>query len=254
MSGAQPLASTSTHPPTVDVPALAFHIDILLLGLFVLYAVSTLPRALVRLFQPSEIFNGFFLRSSAQHTSPWRSTSTRALLRRDTLGRSDTVATSQGHANTEPVHNSTAGALAAVDEERNNTDGGFPALVTPVANRVRGTQPCYVPTRVPRWTTVVHPSLACALNYRVSSGISLGRILILMAYGIIVLYACLVGSNPFDDSNRWGYIAVSQIPIVVALANKSNWLSWVSGVGYEKVNINRSHHSPKSLHSEANPV
>jgi hypothetical protein len=75
MSGAQPFASTpSLHPP-VDVPALAFHIDMLLLGLFFLYAVSTLPRALVRLFQPSEIFNGFFLRSSAQRTSPWRTRS-----------------------------------------------------------------------------------------------------------------------------------------------------------------------------------
>ena len=247
MSGAQPIAGTSPQQPEVDVPALAFHIDLLLLGLFALYVVSTLPRALVRLFQPSEFFNGFFLRSAAQGISKYRTNSTRTLL------RADTVTTSHGHADSSPVPNATD-APAAVDEGRNATDDSFPALVTPIANRVRGMQPSYVPTRVPRWTTVVHPSLACALNFRVTSGFSLGRLLVLLIYGLTVLYACLVRSNPFEDSNRWGYIAVSQIPIIVALANKSNWLSWMSGVGYEKVNIHESRKSPKRLHSEANPV
>jgi len=112
----------------------------------------------------------------------------------------------------------------------------FPALVIPVDNRTRGARLPRVPIHVPRWSTIVHPSLACALNFRVSPGFSFGQLLVVLIYSLIVLYASIFRSNPIKDSNRVAYIAVSQIPVVVAFANKSNLLSWVSGVGYEKVN------------------
>ena len=232
MAGAQSVPSP--HPKQVDVPALAFHIDMLLLGLFALYFLSTLPRTVIRLFQPSEAFSGFFLRSAAQRISPLRSESTRTLLREDTLSRSNTVTTSHGRTHSVPAVPKYTG------EEERNVPKGFPALVTPVANRTRRIQPSYAPTRMPSWTTILHPSLACALNFRVLPGFSLRRLLVLLTYALIVLYGCFYRSDPFQDPNRWGYIAVSQIPIVVVLANKSNWLSWLSGVGYEKVSINES--------------
>jgi ferric-chelate reductase len=247
MSSAKSVASPL--PKQVDVPALAFHIDMLLLGLFALYVLSTLPQAVIRLFQPSEAFSGFFLRSAArspaQRISPLRSESTRTLVREDALSRSNTATTLHGHVPPLPASKYTG-------EEERSVPTGFPALVTPVANRTRRTQASYVPTRVPRWTSVVHPSIACALNFRVSSGFSLRKLLVLLTYSVILLYAFLYRSNPFQDPNRWGYIAVSQIPIVVALAGKSNWLSWLSGVGYEKVSTNESRDPPS--HSEANPA
>src|SRR6266702_650540 len=250
MSSAQSPPSPPS-PPTheVNVPTFAFRIDVLLLSLFALYVASTLPRALVRLFQPSEIFRGFFLR--AQRTPVGRSNSTRTLLRRDTLGSSGPVTKSEskGNDNAPPVHHSTD-ARAALGEESKATDV-FPAVVIPVANRTRHARQPYAPTRMPRWTTIVHPSFAYALNFRISSGFSLGQLFVLLVYGLIVLYACLYRSNPLKDPIRTAYIAVSQIPIVVALANKSNWLSGVSGVGYEKVNIIESRASPKPLYSES---
>ena len=224
MSSPQSLANASTHK--VNVPEFAFHIDALLLSLFALYVGLTLPRALVRLFQPSEIFNGFFLRSGARRAPPERNNSSRSnrtLLRADTLGRSGTM---KSRGNASAGHS--AGAHKSTD--------AFPAIVTPVARRPRNAQHSG-PTRVPRWTTIVHPSFAYALNFRVSPGFSLGKLLVLVTYAAIVFYACVYRSNPFIDYDRAGYIAVSQVPIVVALAGKSNWLSWLSGVGYEKVNI-----------------
>ena len=226
----------------VDLPAFALHIDMLQLGLFVLYATSTLPRALVRLFQPSELFNGFFLRSGAQRTTPFRNNSTRTL-----LGRTNTVTTVtlKDNADAPSAHHPTR-VRAPLGDDNNVTDT-FPALFTPVAKRALGVQKGYVPTRVPRWTTIVHPSLAYMLNFRVSPGLSLDSLLVLLAYVLIVLYAFLYRSNPLKDPNRESYIAVSQIPIVVALANKSNWLSWMSGVSYQKVKINELGASLKSL-------
>ncbi|KAH9026839.1 ferric reductase like transmembrane component-domain-containing protein [Lactarius pseudohatsudake] len=227
MSGLQ-FASSTTHK--VNVPAFAFHIDIVLLSLFALYVALTLPRALVRLFQPSEILNGFFLRSGAQRSPPERNNSTRStrtLLRADTLGRSGTLTKPRVDASAPPGDHS-AGTSKATD--------AFPAIVTPVSRRARGAHQSSAPTRVPRWTTIVHPSLAYALNFRVSPGFSLGKLLVLVTYGLIVFYACVFHSNPFTDFDRSGYIAVSQVPIVMALAGKSNWLSWLCGVGYEKFN------------------
>src|SRR6266404_1981117 len=221
MSSLQSFASPQTH--VVNLPAFAFRIDVVLLGLFALYVALTLPRALVRLFQPSEILNGFFLRSGAQRSPPSRNNSTRStrtLIRAETLGRSGTITKSRAP----PMdHSTSAGKTMDTD--------AFTAVVTPVARRARGAQQASAPTRVPRWTTIVHPSIAYALNFRVSPGFSLGKLLVLVAYGLVVLYACVFRSNPFTDFYRTGYIAASQIPVVVALAGKSNLLSWVSGVG-----------------------
>ncbi|KAI9455090.1 hypothetical protein BJY52DRAFT_685195 [Lactarius psammicola] len=233
MSGPQSLASTPTLG--VNVPAFAFQINVLLLSLFALYVASTLPRALVLLFQPSEIFNGFFLRSGSRITPPVARNSTYTLLRADTRSRSGTVMILKGNAYAPPVYHSN-GAHAVLSEDSKITDA-FPAVdVTPVANRTCGAQQSYGLTFVHRWTTIVHSSFAYAINVRVSPGFSLGKLFVLLTYGVIVLYACFFRSNPFIDANRTGYIAVSQIPIVVALANKSNLLSWVSGIGYEKFN------------------
>lgn len=251
MSGAQSLAGTPT--PTVDVPTFAFHIDVLLLSLFALYVVSTLPRALVRLFYPSEILNGFFLHSGAQRTPPIRrNNSTRTI-----LGQSDTGTISKGYANAPPVHHSSGAHLHsdALGEDSKVGDA-FPALFTPVVHRIRGARQSAATARVPHWTTIFHHLLAYGLNVRVSPGFSFGQLLVLLAYVSIVLYACLFRSDPLSDPNRMAYIAVSQIPIVVALANKSSWLSWLSGVGYEKVNIDELHRAPFRRHSflKANPV
>lgn len=53
----------------------------------------------------------------------------------------------------------------------------------------------------------------------------------------IILFATFNRSNFFSDPKRAGWIAVAQIPIVVALASKNNILSWLSGQGYEKVSV-----------------
>ncbi|KAF8504341.1 hypothetical protein F5888DRAFT_1799059 [Russula emetica] len=233
--------------PSINNLVFIFHIDVVLLSLFALYVVLTLPRALVRLFQPSELLNGFFLRSGTAppptslhrsgtrsrsgltRTKPIRSTSTRT----NQTGRTLIDLPEDGIAS-EWVKSSKAQRPALIILPRGNGNG------TTRGSRSRSHQsapsPRRGPTRVPRWTTILHPTLAYALNFRVAPGFSFGKLLVLLAYAGIMIYASLCRSNPFSDALRPGYVAISQIPIAVALAGKTNWLSWACGVGYEKLN------------------
>ena len=220
----------------ITLPIFVFHIDVVLLSLFALYVVLTLPRALVRLFQPSELLNGFFLRSGAPpRTTPHH--------RSDTRGRSSATRTKPNRS-TSTRTNLTARTLVDLPEDAEGGKNNKPLIIParPVAPATRGSrsrrsppEPRRVPTRVPRWTTILHPTLAYTLNFRVSPGFSFGKLLVLLTYASLMFYVSLRNSDPFSDSLRTGYVAISQIPIAVALAGKTNWLSWACGVGYEKV-------------------
>jgi ferric-chelate reductase len=237
-------------PHSINNPLFVFHIDVVLLSLFAFYVALTLPRALVRLFQPSELLNGFFLRSgtappstslhrsgtrsrSGTKTNPIRSTSTRT----NQTGRTLVDLPEDGIAN-EWVKSSKAQRPALVIPPRGNGNGNG-ARGSRSRSHHSAPSPRRGPTRVPRWTTILHPTLAYALNFRVAPGFSFGKLLVLLAYAAIMLYASLRYSDPFSDSLRTGYVAISQIPIAVALAGKTNWLSWACGVGYEKVCVSR---------------
>jgi ferric-chelate reductase len=229
----------------MNVLLFVFHIDVVLLSLFAFYAALTLPRALVRLFQPSELLNGFFLRSGTLRTHHQAA---------DAHGRSSSTRRAKPIRSTSTRTNQTGRTLVDVPEDAENGNGKVPgggraggahasrpALVIPSRGHAShrsapsSSQHRAPPTRVPRWTTIVHPTLAYALNFRVAPGFSFGKLLVLVVYAGLMFYASLRRSNPFTDPVRTGYVAMSQIPIAVALAGKTNWLSWACGVGYEKV-------------------
>ncbi|ETW75457.1 ferric reductase [Heterobasidion irregulare TC 32-1] len=92
------------------------------------------------------------------------------------------------------------------------------------------------PTRVPRWSTLIHPFVSYAINYRVAPSLSVGKLFVLAVYLGVIFYAAFYKSNPFTDPARAGFVAMSQIPIVIGLANKNNLLSYLCGVAYEKLN------------------
>ena len=95
----------------------------------------------------------------------------------------------------------------------------FPTIVTPVSRHAHSAQHS-VPTHVPHWMMIVHPLLTYVLNFCVSPGFSLGKLLVLVAYSLIMLYTCLYHSNLFAKYNCTGYIAVSQVTLIMALTGK----------------------------------
>ncbi|KAF8504342.1 hypothetical protein F5888DRAFT_1655000 [Russula emetica] len=82
---------------------------------------------------------------------------------------------------------------------------------------------------------ILRPTLAYALNFRVAPGISFGNLLVFLVYTALMLYASLRPPNPLVNPGSLGYLAISQVPIAVALAGKTNWLGLACGLGYEKV-------------------
>ena len=217
----------------INTPAFVFHIDIVLLGLFAVYVVFTLPRTLVYLFKHSEILNGFFLHSgsgAAPHTKYHRRSNSHG---------------SSGATNT-PV-SPTIPALVDIpddgveSEKGQSSEAQRPALIIPpcaaATAEVRGSPSRRVPTRVPRWMRILRPTLAYGLNFRVAPGFSFGNLLVLLIYTAIILYASLRHPNPLVKPHGIGYLAISQVPIAVALAGKTNWLGLACGVGYEKVRV-----------------
>jgi ferric-chelate reductase len=221
MSGLHSFASSSAQHPKFDVALFIFQIDLLLVFIFALYVVSTLPRALVCWFHPSESLNGIFLRSGGRCVQKERRNNTSTFSNVDLLRSA--ISSSYG---------SVCTLIRISGNDKSSSIYSPP--ITPLARSPRKPSRC-----VPRWTTILHPgpALAYALNVRISPGFSFVKLLVLFIYSAVILYACLFRSNPITDPVREGFVAVSQIPIIVALAGKTNCLSWLCGVGYEKVYI-----------------
>ena len=235
-------------PEFINTPAFIFHIDVVLLGLFAVYVVLTLPRALVHLFQHSEILNGFFLHSESGATPR-----TRFHHRSNSNGSSGATDTP-----TSP----TVPALVdipdnGVEGEKGQTsEAERPALIiaprAAAAADVKGSPSRRVPTRIPRWMRILRPTLAYVLNFRVAPGFSFGNLLVLLVYTALMLYASLHHPNPLVKPYGIGYLAISQVPIAVALAGKTNWLSLACGFGYEKVRVSARLSGP--LYSKSSMV
>jgi hypothetical protein len=136
-------------------------------------------------------------------------------------------------------------ALAYIPEKGVEGENGesieaqHPALIIPpraaAAADVKGSPSRRVSTLVLRWMRILRPTLVYSLNFRVGPGISFGKLLVFLVYTTVVLYASLRPPNPLTDPHYLGYLAISQVPIVVALAVKTNLLGLACGLGYEKV-------------------
>jgi ferric-chelate reductase len=237
----------SRQPKALDPFLFVFHIDLLLLCLFGLYVVLTIPRALVYIFQPTDIFNGFFLRAGsglprmAHGGDPFaRSDSTRGTKPMRSISvRANQIAPS-------PIDMPEDGVLKGGTWKSPLGPASPPALIIPQRTAAKLTRRHLTtrhraPTRVPRWSTIIHPTISYVLNCRIAPGFSFGKLLVLLAYAIVVAYATLFGSDPFTDPLRAGWVCVSQIPIALALVGKTNLLSWTSGVCYQKVLISSLH-------------
>jgi len=98
---------------------------------------------------------------------------------------------------------------------------------------IRVSYPPHVATCMP----LLRP-LAAPLSARITPGFTFGQVLVLLVYLSVLIYPLSVATaGPFVDLDRAGWIAISQLPLVILFASKNNLLGMLIGNGYESLNF-----------------
>ncbi|ESK85768.1 putative iron reductase [Moniliophthora roreri MCA 2997] len=206
---------TTTLPPVyawqapqtisdIESFGLLYHINLFLFGILGLIFLFRLPRLLARCWSMSELTDTLFL----HHHS---------------LGTHRRV---QFNSEKGPTHR---------DLSTDNSHNRSPRSYQRVDDKGRPIVPSY-PPHVSSCPKLLRPLLRM-LRRRIAPGISIGKVLVMGLYFAIMLYPGFYQVNPFADPDRYGWIAVSQYPLALALAAKNSVLGSVLGVGYEKLNF-----------------
>lgn len=94
--------------------------------------------------------------------------------------------------------------------------------------------PRITPAHFPSLRTILYP-VSGQFSMRIL-GYSAGQAIILSAYAILIAIGILLYCDPVTNAKRAGWIAMSQIPVSVALAGKNSLIGLLVGKGYEKLN------------------
>ncbi|KAJ3497971.1 hypothetical protein NLJ89_g10279 [Agrocybe chaxingu] len=203
------LAPTAAPANNVDDASLVYHVNLLLIALVALFIVIKLPRAFALFGTKSEWLNGHILRYI-----PYRPSRRGVQAIHSAYPPPDSKEYSSNDSHTLYTHARHAQRLA---------ENGAPVAM-------------YFPPHVPSCIKPLRPLLT-PLRSRISPGFSVAQLLLLIIYFYALVYAGFYRSNIFTDTARTGWIAVAQMPLVYAFAQKNNVLGSLLGYGYEKLNF-----------------
>ncbi|KAI0777412.1 iron reductase [Trametes elegans] len=206
---------------------LMINMDVLLLCIFGLFVLFLLPRAAIRFTHKREWTDGHFLRYTEVNAP---SVSARS------SGRGAVTITPMTRAH---IPGNTSYDFE--DKWGSSTDASHTYVShadllrkgSTASKRERSMQ--NVPTHMSGWSTML-PTLAGFLRTPLHRGMTVGKAAVALTYFGVVLYFALYKSNPMSNPIRAGFVAVSQIPIVVALGTKNNIVGALIGFGYERLN------------------
>lgn len=196
-------AAPAGGPTGLDaVGVLVYHTVVVLLALVALVVFVRIPRAFARLWHRSEWMRGHFL-SYQPHPEPSQIPPTSAAP--TTIDFSNAMGSSQDSHETK----------AAVSLWRGTTVS-YPPHMKPTPSFLR--------------------PVVSVLRSKLAPGLSAAQMVVCVCWLGVMLFPAISGSRgPFTDINRYGWIAISQVPFIFALGAKNNVLGTVLGVGYEKV-------------------
>ncbi|KAF8452850.1 hypothetical protein L210DRAFT_2059386 [Boletus edulis BED1] len=209
----------------VYTSSLVYRIDIFLLLVILVFATFNAPRAISRFAHRSEWLQGHILRSVK-------------------LARKSRI-----NLNTRSICLHSDPQKAALDLDDDRTDAmhlqSIPYLLSQSTHFDKELPPRPLSTvapvstqrtwHMPMLSSLIHP-VSSLLHKRVHENYSLGQVLLMAGYGVVVLYAGLHRSDPFVDFVRSGWVSTSQLPFIYVLATKNNVIGLLVGVGYEKLN------------------
>ncbi|KIK96605.1 hypothetical protein PAXRUDRAFT_72202, partial [Paxillus rubicundulus Ve08.2h10] len=218
--------------PTVSDKTLVYHLDILIFGIILLFALFNAPRAVARFANRSELFQGHLLRSVA--------------LKRNPRNPRMNLNTNSIYLNSDPqntvlnVDGGSTDSFTAYETLQyipsrpvpQYSEKGLPPLPLNASALTALTKQ---PWHLPMLSSFIHPVHAF-LSHRVYEAYSLAQVLVMVAYTAVIFYVGFYKSNPFTDPVRAGWVTVSQVPFLYAFATKNNLIGMLLGVGYEKLN------------------
>lgn len=235
-------SSASGSSSTIDPGQLAMNIDIALLVIVLVLAFFSIPKVVARFRRASAWRYGFMFRSAVE-----RKVRPETRISMISKEKSEPIALNAGgFLSPRPfgpegtISHARTRSWASVRKEAPEFRGSFQhpgsmQFMPPTSQHHRATDPNDLPPHARTYTSMFDV-VASALEYRLVPRFSLGQSIVLTIYTIIIAWASLVGSNIFTDENRTGYLAMSQIPVVVALATKNNIIGGLLGQGYERLN------------------
>ncbi|KAJ7182699.1 hypothetical protein C8R43DRAFT_10173 [Mycena crocata] len=201
-------SSVATDSTDVDASAFLYHVNIFILALAATVWIYRLPRAVARFWRRSEWTTGHLLRYIARPPPAPK-----------------VVMSSRGaYLTTKELDSELSHSTSQTKHARRVNSKGAPIHVS---------YPPHVATSMP----LLRP-LAAPLSTRISPGFSLAQLLVLIVYTSVLIYpTCVATEGPFIDLDRAGWIAMSQLPLVILLASKNNVLGMLLGAGYESLNF-----------------
>lgn len=227
-----------------DHANLVFNVDLFLLAFLAFFALLSLPRAVFRFSHRSEWFAGLWLRHV--EPKPWRPPTFYALtddIDLPTTAYISPTKTSKwprneeesedGHDKGDLSRNASTSSRAHLIRN-NTTSTAHTARAQLIRANSRRNRKLDLPVHMPSWTTML-PSLSWITRISLRPGLTVGGASIMVAYFITMCYAGFFESNLFSDPVRMGWVAVSQLPVVLVLATKNNVVGILIGACYTRV-------------------
>lgn len=223
---------------------LVFNVDVFLLAFLALFVLLSLPRAAIRFSHRSEWFSGLFLRyveprpsrpptfyaladeldlPTAAHVSP-----------KSSKWPQNEDESEDGHANGALSRNVSTSSHAHLLRNNTTSTTASRAQLIRAQSRRNRLKKLDLPVHMPSWTTML-PSLSWITRISLRPGLTVGGASIMVAYFITMCYAGLFESNLFTDPVRLGWVAISQLPVVMVLSGKNNLVGILVGACYTRV-------------------
>lgn len=211
---------------------LVYYIDLSLLGVLGAATLVYLPRTIARYAHKSGWTEGWvLLRGKTVNQYP---RSGKAYKSETSIRDKETSSTSTHHY---PPDRSNLTVLTGPALSSATHVGRTPTIRARLVPSNASENPGSPPAHVPSYRSFV-PAITNALDYHIM-GYTIRQIILLSVYLAIICVAMFYQSDPRSNTNRAGFVVMSQMPFAFALGTKNSVVTALTGLSYERVRVFR---------------
>ncbi|KAJ1306250.1 hypothetical protein OPQ81_010954 [Rhizoctonia solani] len=209
---------------------LVFYIDMGLVGVLGAVTLIYLPRTIARYAHRYGRVEGWMLiqgKRTDQYPHKQRALKSEASIREKEI-------TSSRVGHQYPPDRSNPAELSAPMSSTTHV-GSTPTIKARLVHSNRTPNSGKPPTHIPSILSFA-PSIGRYLDYRVM-GYSIRQLVTLSAYLVVICIGMFYRSDPRSNTDRAGFVVMSQMPIVFALGTKNSVITALTGISYERLNF-----------------